>query len=197
LAATTVLLATMTVLLAWPYPGQKPAAPPPAAQPPRVNTDARLMAEFEAAVSAYSAMHRKLEATLPDLPTETTPQQISTHQAALAQLITRARAGAKPGDVFTKDVRALFRRYLARVLAGPQGAALRAAIMDDDPGRIRLNVNDRYPDSVPVATVPPQVLEALPKLPEELEYRFIGDRLVLHDIHAHTIVDLIENAIQG
>jgi len=34
----------------------------------------------------------------------------------------------------------------------------------------------------------------LPKLPEDLEYRFIGDRLVLHDIHADTIVDVIENA---
>ena len=37
--------------------------------------------------------------------------------------------------------------------------------------------------------MPPQVLQALPKLPEELEYRFIGDRLILFDIHAHIIVD--------
>jgi hypothetical protein len=37
--------------------------------------------------------------------------------------------------------------------------------------------------------VPPQVLSALPKLPEELEYRFIGDRLILLDKHAHTIAD--------
>ena len=48
---------------------------------------------------------------------------------------------------------------------------------------------------MPVTTVPPQVLAALPKLPEDLEYRFIGDRLILHDIHAHTIVDLIDDAI--
>jgi hypothetical protein len=196
-AAGTALATTVTILLAWPAPYPTPAAPPASAQGPQVNTDARLMAEFEAAVGAYSALHRKLEGTLPSLPRESAPQQISTHQTALAQLIARARGGAKPGDIFTKDVRALFRRYLSRVLAGPQGAALKAAILDEDPGRIRLHVNGPYPESVPVTTVPPQVLQALPKLPEELEYRFIGNRLVLHDIHAHTIVDLIENAIPG
>ena len=61
--------------------------------------------------------------------------------------------------------------------------------------RLRLHINARYPESIPVPTVPPQVLQALPKLPDDLEYRFIGDRLILHDVHAHTIVDLIDDAI--
>jgi hypothetical protein len=43
--------------------------------------------------------------------------------------------------------------------------------------------------------VPPQVLAVLPKLPEELEYRFIGPRLILLDIHAHTVADYIENIL--
>ena len=34
--------------------------------------------------------------------------------------------------------------------------------------------------------MPPQVLAALPKLPEDIEYRFIGDRLILLDVHAHS-----------
>ena len=174
-----------------------PATKPPAAQGqtgPRVNVDAKVMVEFEERVNAYGALHRKLEATLPNLPREATPEQIDAHQMALAPLIARARANAKAGDIFTKEVRALFRRSLRRVLTGPEGAGLKAAIMDDNPGRLRLHVNARYPASVPVTTVPPQVLTALPKLPEELEYRFIGDRLLLHDIHAHTIVDLFDDA---
>jgi hypothetical protein len=187
----------MTILLAWPL-SQAPATSAAAAQPaqgPRVNADAKLMAEFEERVNAYSALHRKLEATLRDLPKGADPQQIREHQLALAQLIAGARRRAEPGDIFTKETRALFRRYLAKVFAGPQGAALKAAIMDENPGKLRLYVNGPYPESVPVVTVPPQVLQALPKLPEDLEYRFIGDRLVLHDIHADTIVDLMENAI--
>ena len=171
------------------------AVSPTMSQAPRVNADAKTMADFEARVNAYAALHRKLEATLPDLPKEATPQQISTHQVPLARMIARARSGAKAGDIFTRDTRALFRRYLARVFQGREGAELKALIMDENPGKLRLQVNGPYPESVPVSTVPPQVLQALPKLPEDLQYRFIGDRLVLLDVHAHTIVDVIENAI--
>jgi hypothetical protein len=184
----------MTVLLAL-TPPQAPAPPAPPEQGERVNRDAKVMAEFESRVKAYSELHRKLEATLPDLPKETTPEQIRAHRVALAHLIARARPGAEPGEIFTKDTRALFRRYLARVLAGPRGVELRAALREENPGKLRLHVNGPYPESVPVVTAPAQILEALPKLPEELEYRFIGDNLVLHDIHASIIVDVIENAI--
>ena len=44
------------------------------------------------------------------------------------------------------------------------------------------------------STVPPQVLLSLPKLPEELEYRFVGRHVILLDVHAHTIADFIDNA---
>jgi hypothetical protein len=161
----------------------------------KVNADAKVMAEFEARVKAYVELHRKVEKTLPELPKDPTPEQINKQQTAVAQLISRARPGAQVGDIFTKETRALFRRYLARVFTGREAAQLKAVIMDENPGKLQLHVGGRYPEGVPLSTVPPQVLAALPKLPEELEYRFIGDRLVLHDIHAHTIVDLIENAI--
>jgi hypothetical protein len=42
--------------------------------------------------------------------------------------------------------------------------------------------------------VPPQVLQQLPKLPEELEYRFIQRTLILFDPHAHIIADFMERA---
>ena len=194
----TALALGMTVLLASTGLQSPPAPPPAAVRPetgPRVNVDAKVMVEFEERVNAYGALHRKLEATLPNLPREATPEQIDAHQMALAPLIARARANAKAGDIFTKEVRALFRRSLRRVLTGPEGAGLKAAIMDDNPGRLRLHVNARYPASAPVTTVPPQVLTALPKLPEELEYRFIGRRLILLDVHAHIVADYIESVL--
>ena len=43
--------------------------------------------------------------------------------------------------------------------------------------------------------MPPQVLQTLPELTEDLEYRFIGDWLILLDTHAHVIADFIENAL--
>ena len=196
--AGTALALTVTMLLAPPAARLWPGLAQVAVQEgngQRVNRDAKVMAEFEERVKAYSTLHRELESTIPSLPKEATPQQINEHQMALAALIAKTRAKAAAGDIFSKDVRALFRRYLARVFQGPQGRDLRASIMDENPGRLRLHINARYPESIPVASVPPQVLQALPKLPDDLEYRFIGDRLILHDVHAHTIVDLIDDAI--
>lgn len=193
-------LPAATVPASAPPPPQEGAKPAPAepvytARGPRVNADAKVMADFEKRVRDYSALHRKLESSLPPLPKEATPQQIDSHQMALSQLLAKARVNARPGDIFTPEVRELFRRYMKRAFAGAEGKQLRALVMDENPGRIRLTVNGRYPDSVPVVTVPPQVLQALPKLPDDLEYRFIGDTLVMLDAHAHVVVDLIDSAV--
>ena len=43
--------------------------------------------------------------------------------------------------------------------------------------------------------MPPDLLAALPKLPEEFEFRFVGDRLILLDKHAHLVVDYVDNVL--
>ena len=68
--------------------------------------------------------------------------------------------------------------------------------MDENPGVPTLRVNDRYPDAIPLSTMPPQVLKALPPLEEDLEYRFVGERLVLMDAHAHIIVDFTDDVLR-
>ena len=159
---------------------------------PRVNPDAKTMVEFEKRVQEYVALHRKLEATLTNLPNEASPQQIDEHQRALGKLIQEARATAKPGDLFTPDMRKVVRRLLARVFRGPDGRQVKRSILDEYTGPARMQVNSRYPDDVPLSTVPAQVLQNLPTLPEDLEYRFVGDRLILLDSHAHIIADYVE-----
>ena len=172
------------------------SAPAAAQQPqPKVNQDARIAREFTGRVRAYMDLHDGLESKLPKLSSEATPEQIDKHQRALGRMIADARRGAQAGDIFTRETRALFRRYLAAVFGGPDGRQLKASIMDENPGPVKIAVNQRYPDEIPLATMPPQVLHWLPKLPEDLEYRFIGDRLILLDVHAHIIVDIIENAL--
>jgi hypothetical protein len=180
------------------------AAPAPDPQTPRVgapggpqlvNQEAQSLASLQERIKEYLAVHNKLESTLPALPTEATPTQIDSHQRALARLVQDARRDAKPGDIFTKDSRGVIRGLMLRVFSGAEGAKLKASVMDENPGRLRLTINSRYPDEVPLSTVPPQVLAGLPKLPEELEFRFIGRTLILLDVHAHIIVDLIDNII--
>ena len=168
------------------------AAPAPAAAS---NSDAQTIAAFNQRLQAYADLHNKLEKTLPPLPKETNPTVIDKHQRALQALLLQQRKAAKRGDLFTPDMERLVRRVCAQVFSGPEGARLKATIMDENPVGVKLAVNDRYPDQVPLSTMPPQVLAMLPKLPDDLEYRFIGNRLVLFDVHAHTIADYIENAL--
>jgi hypothetical protein len=168
------------------------AAPKPDDQP--VNPDAKALAAFLERVNQYVELHRKLEDALPHLSKESTPKQIDTHQRTLGEQIQKARRGAKAGDIFTPDAQVAIKKLLGRVFGGADGPALKASIMDENPGIANLRVNDRYPDSVPLSTIPPQVLQGLPKLPEEMEFRFIGNSLVLMDVHAHIIADLIPDA---
>ena len=60
---------------------------------------------------------------------------------------------------------------------------------------IPLRVNDRYPRNMPLQSTPPTLLLNLPRLPDELHYRIVGRDLVLYDVTADLIVDLISNAV--
>ncbi|MET0165358.1 MAG: hypothetical protein ABW318_10185 [Vicinamibacterales bacterium] len=165
-------------------------------QTKRVNPNAQAIANFQKRVEEYAKLHRKLESTIPPLPKEATPEQIDAHQRALGRLIQQARKNEAAGAIFDRDVRPVFRRLLHGLFTGPDGKKLREAIMDENPGEsVKLAVNGRYPDTIPLSSVPPQILKALPPLPDELEYRFIQNSLILLDVHAHIIVDYLTAAV--
>jgi hypothetical protein len=170
-------------------PGTGTSTPP--AQP--VNEDAKALAAFLDRVNQYVLVHQKLENTLPKLSKESTPQQVDAHQRALSKLLQDARKDAKQADIFTPESQVVIKKLISKIFSGPDGPGLRASVMDENPGVPNLKVNDRYPDEIPVSTIPPQLLEGLPKLPEEMEYRFVGNDLILMDTHAHIIADFIPN----
>lgn len=175
---------------------ENPAVKKPVQTPVASPAETQVLGQFSKRVNDYVALHNRLEGTLPSLPKETTPTVVDRHQRALAKLIGAERSAAKRGDIFGTEPERIFRSHLARIFGGPDGGQLKASIMDENPaGAIKLTINGRYPDEVPLSTVPPQVLAALPKLPEEIEYRFVGDHLILLDVHAHIIVDYIDNAL--
>jgi type VI protein secretion system component VasK len=169
------------------------AAPTAHAQK-RPNPDAATIADFKKRVDTYVALHKKLEDTLPHLPKDATPQQLDQHERALEKLMRANRTDAKQGDLFTPGMQRIIRKLLTQVFQGKGGAQLKKEIMEEygERERATLAVNARYPDSVPLSTVPPQVLKGLPELPDELEYRFVGNNLILLDPHAHIIADYME-----
>jgi len=115
----------------------------------------------------------------------------------LAKLIQSARKGAKQGEIFAPKMQALVKGLLQPIFSGPDGAHVRAEILDNESkAAVTLTPNGRYPDDIPVSTVPPQVLANLPKLAEELEYRFVRQNLILFDPHAHIIPDWVPQAFK-
>jgi len=85
---------------------------------------------------------------------------------------------------------------MAMPFAGPDGKQIRASLRSAEPVRgIRLQVNATYPEKAPLQSTPPTLLLDLPTLPSELEYRIVGRDLVLRDVAANLIVDLLPNAL--
>ena len=157
---------------------------------------------FEERVNQYVNLHRLLEGPLPPFRPahDIAPIQASTR--ALALRIQLARANAQQGDLITPEVGRMFRRHVATCLPADQWAAILADNAKEE-ADVRLGppptlrVNMEWPEQVPFGFVPPQLLAALPRLPSELQYRIIGNALVLWDHHANLIVDFLPGAFSA
>ena len=132
-----------------------------------VNPDAQLLQDFQARISKYMDLHNRLEKESPPLKETSDPAKIEASQAVLAEKIRSARSDASPGDIFTPDIRGLFRRLMSPELKGVEGRETKAMIKQDAPaaGSVPFKVNAKYPDAQPLPSMPPTLLAVLPKLP--------------------------------
>ena len=158
--------------------------------------------EFETQVQKYLTLQKKAVGTVPSIPRENTDAAvIAKHEKQIADAIRAARPNAKQGEVFTPGARRLITMAIKQTLEGKEGAAAKATILGEgnpksDPSAapVNLAVNSTYPVAAPLSTVPPSVLMALPTLPKELEFRFVGHNLILRDTKANMIVDVLPEA---
>jgi hypothetical protein len=161
------------------------------------NPDAVVLADFQERVRKYVELHKDAAKGAPRLKETEDPAKIREAQVALAREIAGARKDARPGDIFTPEIRARFRRLMYPELKGVEGRETKEEIKEDKPTKpVPLKVNALYPEGEPLPTMPPNVLQNLPQLPEELEYRIIGETLILRDVKANIIVDFIPNAFK-
>lgn len=199
LASVTGVLAAIVIVEASAHaPRSAPPAPAVVIQgtKPRVNPNAKAIAEFQKEVDEYVELHRRIARTVPPLSEHASPEMIDAHQRALGRAIQQARKNASVGDIFERDIRPVLRRLLHGLFAGVEGQKLLMSVMEENPGEtVKLVINGRYPDTFPLSSVPPQILKALPPLPQELEYRFIQTSLILLDVDAHIIVDYLTGAV--
>ena len=169
--------------------------PPPQAdrQPTfRVQVWGYIAADFTTRVQSYFDLRSRLEEGLPPLRATADVSEIRRVRRALAWRIQAARDDAHEGDIFSPAISAEFKE----VLALEMNARTWAAIMDDNPGEFSHEINGIYPDGKPYSTMPEAILAALPALPDDVEYRFLGRHLILLDVRAGVILDRISYAIR-
>jgi hypothetical protein len=160
--------------------------------------NAPILRDFQARVDRYLDVRKEAARAAPRLKETDDPAKIVEAQEKLTANIRTARADARPGDIFSPEIRQLFRRLMYPEMKGQDAAATKEVIRQDAPApaSVPIEVNARYPDDQPLPTVPANLLAALPSLPEELEYRIVRRDLILRDVDANLIVDYIPNAIR-
>ena len=153
---------------------------------------------FQSAVAAYMTLREAVERTLPPREVSPDPDEIFLAVDALAAAIRAARPSAKEGDIFDAEAAPLLRRHIRETLRKPdcQAADILAAKGEDDE-RLALSrpiVHDQF-DWGAGSFMAWCILEALPELPEELQFRFIERDLVLVDIDADLVIDVLPDAL--
>jgi hypothetical protein len=162
--------------------------------------DAQLVSlrQFNAAIHQYVQLHRQIERQLPPFRAHSDAQDIIESSNAMASALQTARAAAHEGDIFTREVAAVLRIRVADALAArgflPEEMVASTLEEADEEAPLPV-VNGRFPWRRGAAMWP-CVLDALPRLPHELQYRFIGRDLVLVDTHADVIVDILRSAVR-
>jgi hypothetical protein len=157
----------------------------------------RVLRDFNQRVDHYVRVHRRLERALPpehlfgDL--EDMPEAVD----ALHVAIVGTRPHAYAGSVFTPAVADLLKTRLERAIAAsrlPPAGVFAALNPGDREGIPEPQINGRFP-AMRYVRVWPVLLAALPELPEELQFHFVGRDLVLVDVHADLVVDILKDAL--
>jgi len=182
----------LTVLVCGTSPSAAPQQPPSHKQAPATTDASPVIADFLARVDKYVELRKKADDSAPPLKETKDPAKIKDAQQGLVERIGIARAGAKQGDIFTPEIAVYFKRLLRPETKEP---GTKAIMKEDKVGPVPFKINGPYPETQPLATAPVNILETLPKLPKDIDYRFVGKHLILHDMRANTIIDYMLNAI--
>ena len=165
-----------------------------AAAAQNTNPRAAALADFQERLKKYLELRQRLADKLKPLSSTASASKLATDQEALAAALRNVRKDAKPGDLIPPPVAEQIGRTVADYFRGKDGATKRA-VFEEVPEGLRPVVNRTMPDTAALATVPPVLLNNLPRLPDNLQYRFIGRHIVLLDGDTRLMMDYILNVL--
>jgi hypothetical protein len=164
--------------------------------PPAV-LEERVLRDFDDRVNHYVRLHRRLERSLPPEHLFDDSEDMPVAGDPLRDALIDARPYAQAGSFFTPSVGYVITTRLERAIAGLGIApgevwiAMNRGFLSGVPD---IRVNGRFP-AIRYMRIWPALLSALPALPKELEYRVVDRDLVLVDVHADLVIDILEDAL--
>jgi hypothetical protein len=167
------------------------------AQEPEAATDAKTLQIFNDRVQSYIKVHRQVEEkfNLPHMKPTHSIAKIRQRQHAMARHIRELRASEHDGVIFTPEVRAYFTRTVASAYQANSEGIFASLACVSDVVEQKLAANDVYPETWDYNAMPPTILLHIPKLPAELEYRIVNRDLIIRDVEADVIVDVLRDVI--
>jgi hypothetical protein len=176
---------------------QTPAATPTtaAAQPVVPPEHEAAFEAFLARVKEYVSLREGVEAKLPKLPKDATPEQIEAHKTAFQEAVRAARSSAKQGDLFVPGLAAHIREVIKSGTPPRVKSEVRETVTESEVKGVPLRVNYPYPDTQELLEMTPTLLLRLPQLPKQVRYRYVGRNLMLVDRENGLIVDFMTDAL--
>jgi hypothetical protein len=167
----------------------------PESQPPADPTK-QVFEDFAKRVDNYMKVRKPLADSVGELDPTKSQAEITARGVGLANALIAARAQAKPGDIFTPEVATILATLIKQEYSRRSEPVqeTRDDQQDELPDFVP-TVNQLYPTTYPLATFPATLLPLLPPLPDELEYRVVQHYLVIRDVEANVIVDVMPNAV--
>lgn len=159
-----------------------------------VNEYGAAVKEFRDRADAYLAQQKQIAKGLPPLKDTDDPAELTGREDELGKRIALARATARPGDFIGKDLEPYVRAAVKKDWANRPSDA-KEALGEDLPPAGVAKINSAYPKDQPLSTVPASLLAALPPLPEGLEYRLVGRHLIIRDVTANLVVEVLPNVL--
>jgi hypothetical protein len=159
--------------------------------------DLGAIAEFNANVRAYCLLRDEIG--MPSDRIFGDPEDLVILRDVLRHAMQERRPFARSGEIFTAGPAAVFRHIIAATAASENVAlkdVVRAMRADRAPGAIRPVVNEPY-DWRLGAWMWPALLLELPPLPVDVEYRIVGSDLILIDLRAGLVVDILNDALDA
>ena len=155
----------------------------------------RVAADFERRVRGYTLRREAIEDRMPKLSKKASAEEITAHKNALLQAVLAERKGAIRGGVFTPAAEHMIRSTVASLYKGRDRMELRKELAEAENATVVVRVNGVYPERAELLEMPPTLLLALPQMPKQVRYRFVGTNLLLVDRENHLIIDYMPNAL--